>query len=190
MAAQGAARQYCNRDRPHASLLRRDVSRTGFRRLADVSDAVRCAAPRLTLGGLLARRSTILASDAEKREPDDTQDQEREPRRGCQQRENRRSRLGLARLGRGFNDLTVSFRCHSDLFAQVPVIPAIAAPLRGGPTHDPERCSEPVDPSAPRSHRAKPAQGEATVNAVAKFTRPRCFKLGFPVLSLTVPSVA
>src|SRR5215470_11274939 len=35
----------------------------------------------------------------------------------------------------------------------------------------------------------KRAQRETTVNAVARFTSPCCFKPGFPVLSLTVPSL-
>jgi hypothetical protein len=54
-------------------------------------------------------------SSAEERKPDDTKDQDREAGGNCQQREHRRSRLGLSRFGRGFNDLMVPLRCHGGL---------------------------------------------------------------------------
>ena len=39
-----------------------------------------------------------------------------EPGRNRQEREYRRAGFGLARLGRGFDDLAMSLRCHGDLF--------------------------------------------------------------------------
>ena len=58
----------------------------------------------------------VSRSRAEEYEPDDAEDQNREPGRNRQKREHRRAGLGLARLGRGFDDLAVSLRCHGDLF--------------------------------------------------------------------------
>src|SRR6185295_13152053 len=58
------------------------------------------------------------ASGAEEREPDHAENQDREARRDGQQREHRRSGLGLARLGRGFDDLPVLFGCHGALDSQ------------------------------------------------------------------------
>jgi hypothetical protein len=54
-------------------------------------------------------------SGAEERKPDDAQDQDRKAGGDRQQREHRRSGLGLSRLGRGLNDLTFSLRCHGSL---------------------------------------------------------------------------
>ena len=58
---------------------------------------------------------TILG--AEEYEPDDAQDQNRKAGRDRQQRQYGGSGFGLPRLGRGFDDLAVSLRCHGDLFS-------------------------------------------------------------------------
>lgn len=52
------------------------------------------------------------ASGAEKRKPDDSQDQNGETCGDRKQREHGRARLGLSRLGRRFNNLTLSLGCH------------------------------------------------------------------------------
>ena len=68
--------------------------------------------PRLTT----AKSELLQPSRPEEYEPDDAQDENCEPGRNGQQREHRRSGFGLARLGRGFDDLAMSLRCHGDLF--------------------------------------------------------------------------
>jgi hypothetical protein len=59
--------------------------------------------------------SDFGTSGAEENEPHDAQDQNREPGRNRQQREHRRAGFSLASLGRGFDDLALSLRCHGDL---------------------------------------------------------------------------
>lgn len=52
---------------------------------------------------------------AEEHEPDNAQDQDGKTGGNGEQRKHRRSGLGLPRLGRGFNNLTLSLRCHDSL---------------------------------------------------------------------------
>src|SRR5882757_11505799 len=160
------------------------------------SDSTRCRPHKLlTDPAVVGRFRSMLmryhsASHAKEHEPDDRQDQDRKPGRDREQCEHRRARLGLPRFGRSFDDLTVSFRCHGDLSAQVPEIPAIAAPLTS------HRMIRTDVPSAvgtgrkPLPSRVKRAKAKTTVNAVGRFSRSRCFKPEFPVLSSSVPSVA
>jgi hypothetical protein len=54
-------------------------------------------------------------SGMEEREPEHAQDQNREAGGGYEQGEHRGARLGLPRLGRGFDDLTLLSRCHAGL---------------------------------------------------------------------------
>ena len=64
-----------------------------------------------------------LPSSAEEHEPDHAQDQDCQPGRNRQQRQHRRAGLGLARLGRGFDDLAMSslpWGLPSDLSACMP----------------------------------------------------------------------
>jgi hypothetical protein len=51
----------------------------------------------------------------EEREPEHAQDQNREAGGGYEQGEHRGARLGLPRLGRGIDDLTLLSRCHAGL---------------------------------------------------------------------------
>ena len=60
----------------------------------------------------MGKRFFFLTLGPKEREPDDAENQDREARRDRQQREHRRPGFGLARLGRGFDDLPVLFRCH------------------------------------------------------------------------------
>jgi hypothetical protein len=54
-------------------------------------------------------------SGVEEHEPEHAKDQDRKAGGDGEKRENRRPRLGLARFGRGFNDLTLLPRCHGGL---------------------------------------------------------------------------
>jgi len=62
-----------------------------------------------------ARTNDAPQSDAEEHEPHNAEDQDRKPGGSRQQREHRRTRLGLARLGRGFDNPAISFCCHRGL---------------------------------------------------------------------------
>jgi len=55
-------------------------------------------------------------SGAEKHEPDDAEDQDREPGGSHQKRKHRRPGFGLTGLGRGFDNLAMSLPCHGNLF--------------------------------------------------------------------------
>ncbi|MGF6309506.1 hypothetical protein ABIB82_003896 [Bradyrhizobium sp. i1.8.4] len=107
------------RPRPEASV----IDRTHFhKRVAHKRIAHKRIAARSPLHlGLTMKTSQagemIAALHAEEGEPDNAEDQDSKPSRGREQRENRWSRFGLTRLGRDFDDLTVPFRCHGDLFA-------------------------------------------------------------------------
>jgi hypothetical protein len=56
-----------------------------------------------------------LRSGAEEREPDHAEDQYRQPGRDGEEGKHRRPWFGLARFGRGFNDLALLSRCHGAL---------------------------------------------------------------------------
>jgi hypothetical protein len=71
--------------------------------------------PTLALRRGRAHAGAGHLSGAEEREPDDAEDQYREPGRDSQQGEHRRPGLGLACFGRGFDDLTLLSGCHGAL---------------------------------------------------------------------------
>src|SRR5581483_2902282 len=98
---------------------------------------------------------------AEEHKPDHCEDQDREPGRYRQQREHRRSRLGLPRLGGGFDDPAVLCRRHGDL--QSPRV--LAAATIQEETPDRGRCSG----SAP----AQTAQGTLDQTRLTPFAESR-----------------
>jgi len=74
----------------------------------------------MTPDGLKTARFVVpptssLRSDAEEYEPDDAEDQYRQPGGDSQESEHRGTRLGLADLGRGFDDLMLLPGCHGAL---------------------------------------------------------------------------
>src|ERR1700676_1297471 len=60
------------------------------------------------------------ALGAEEHKPDHAQDQDRKSGRDAQKGEHRRPGLGLAGLGRGFDDLAMLSRCHGALYSLTP----------------------------------------------------------------------
>ena len=60
-------------------------------------------------------RTVRFASGTEEHEPEHAQDQDGEAGGGYEQGEHRGARLGLPRLGRGFDGLTLLSRCHAGL---------------------------------------------------------------------------
>src|SRR6478752_4639918 len=72
--------------------------------------------PRYAASRKVRTVRSICRSGPEEHEPDDREDQDREPGRYGEQRRHRRPGLALARLCRSFHDLTlVSRGCHGDL---------------------------------------------------------------------------
>lgn len=61
------------------------------------------------------RASVLSVSGTEEHEPEHAQDQDREAGGGYEHGEHRGARLGLPRLGRGFDGLTLRSRCHAGL---------------------------------------------------------------------------
>ena len=76
-------------------------------------------APKENARGVPSLDVFLQTSGAEKREPDNAEDQDREPSRDGEEGEHRRPRFRLAGFGRGFDDLVLSSGCHGALSISV-----------------------------------------------------------------------